>query len=75
MSDADVTLYISKLFDKPLRVLKYKVQRMLGHTEPIPVLDQMKLMIYQGHDHQQGRMLSWMKPTNIAKLKPLPFAT
>jgi len=49
-SDEDRALYISKLIEKPIRVMQYKVDRMLAKRDPIPAFDEIKLFIYDGHD-------------------------
>jgi len=66
MSDADVTLYLSKLMDRPIKLARQRIRQMLGYEEPNEVLDKMKLMMYNAHDTQASRMLHWLNPTNLS---------
>ena len=45
-----LSLYVSLVVQRPLFVLRYKVDRMLGHVLTIPVFEDLKLMTYDGHD-------------------------
>ena len=40
----DCALYSAKLVEYPMDIIKYKVARLLGRVEPIPVYDQLKLL-------------------------------
>ena len=72
----DLALYVSKLFDRPFGVLDYKVGRILGEIKkPVQVLENMKVMMYDGHDTQCVNILNWLHPTNLEYPKPTQFAT
>ena len=44
-------LFVSKLLDRPMQLLDYKVGRLVGEIEePIAVFENMKLMMYDAHD-------------------------
>ena len=38
------------MLNSPMTILKYKVDRILDKTPSIPVYDQLKLFMYDGHD-------------------------
>ena len=66
----------SKLMDRPFQAIDYKVKRLIGEiTEPVEVYEQMKLMIYDGHDSQAVPYLHWLRPTNIEYPQPTLYAT
>ena len=67
MSDADITLYMTKMTEKPMTVLRHKVNQMLGHVQPIEVLDRLKLFIYDAHDTEASYLLYWLNPTNLER--------
>ena len=48
-----------------MQVLKYKVNRMLGLVDTIPVFENLKLVTYDGHDVQTVNLLIWLNATNI----------
>lgn len=59
-------LYMTKLLDAPLRVMKYKVDSLLGRdTSQIPVLNQLKMFTYDSHDTQAVILLRWLNASNI----------
>ena len=64
-SDEDRTLYVTKIVERPLKVMQYKVERMLGQADRVPALDQIKLFVYDGHDTQAVNLLKWLNPSNI----------
>ena len=41
----DMALFGSKLVEYPMDIIKYKVHRLLGRVKPIPVYDQLKLLV------------------------------
>ena len=53
--------------DRPFTVIDYKAGRLTGSIpQPIEVLEQMKLMMYDAHDLQAVQLLHWLRPTNLA---------
>ena len=48
---------------------------MLGSVKRIEAYEQMKLMMYDGHDTQAVNMLSWLHPTNIEYPQATVYAT
>ena len=45
------SIFMSKVMDRPLAILNYKVRRLISKDEkPIPALDELKLFMYNGHD-------------------------
>ena len=61
----EIALFVSKMWHRPLQVIDYKVQSLLGTTKSLDALDQMKLMIYDAHDTQAVNTLIWLQPTNL----------
>ena len=51
------------------------MRSLLGETENIDVLDQMKVMMYDGHDTQAVNILKWLYPTNLTYPQPTVYAT
>ena len=63
----DLNLYMSKLTEPPLKILRYKVDRMLGKiAEPIPAYDKLKMFTYDGHDTQAVLLLQWLAASNLS---------
>ena len=56
-------------------MIEYKVQSMLGSVKRIDAYEQMKLMMYDGHDTQAVNMLSWLHPTNLEYPQATVYAT
>ena len=71
-----IKMACSKLVDRPLQLLDYKVGRLVGEiTESIDVFEQMKVMMYDGHDENAVPYLKWLHPTNIEYPQPTEYAT
>ena len=76
MKSDEMKIFCSKLVDRPLQLLDYKVGRLVGEiTESIDVFEQMKVMIYDGHDSMAVPYLKWLHPTNIEYPQPTTYAT
>lgn len=65
LSEADITLSVTKMTEKPMKMLGYKVKHMLGHLQSIEVLDRLKLLIYDAHDTEASHLLDWLNPSNL----------
>ena len=76
MKGDHLDLLVSKLLDRPMQLLDYKIGRLVGEIEePIAVFENMKLMMYDGHDEQAVAYLQWLHPTNIEYPQPTVYAT
>ena len=71
----DRKIYMSKLMEVPMSILKYKVERMLGRVSALPVYDQLKMFTYDGHDTQAIILLSWLNASNLEYPQPTVYAT
>ena len=58
-----------------MRILQYKVERILGLAEPISSYDELKMFIYDGHDANIIPLLGWLNASNVATLQEVEFAS
>ena len=71
----DRNLYMTKLLEAPMSVLKYKVERMLGKVDPMPIYDHLKMFTYDSHDTQAVILLRWLNASNLEYPQPTVYGT
>ena len=55
--------------------MRYKVDRKLGRTDPIPAFDNLKLFIHDAHDTSMLLFLRWIQATNLVYPQPTKYAS
>ena len=69
LDDDLLALYGSNILDRPLAVLNYKVNKLLGQVEsPNDEFDKLKLFMHEGHDSQLKILTKFLKPSNLDNL-------
>ena len=71
----DLNLYMTKLVQAPMSILRYKVDRKLNKVDPISVYDELKMFTYDSHDTQAVNLLRWLNASNVEYPQPTVYAT
>ena len=76
LQSQEIDLYMTKLIQDPISVMQYKVDKLLGYNEEdYSVYDQLKMVIYDGHDFQAVMLLKWLDASNLEYPHPTEYAT